>query len=316
MRLPLFAVVLAICSVSPAARAQWRSVGQEPPASGDADAANPPPQPEPFPYRSRELDRAWERAREEERDQRAWAPAARRSLPTLWAGLSLTIVAAAGGFAGAFAHGADDNEPTGMRIALGSATLGSLALPLIPFGAQRVGYPHRAPGLMYTGIALTFIGSAAGAASFATWQARATRGPHGVTPALGLAGAGTLALGIPFWAGGSRRPKNLEPELPTPEPPHSHDALVGVGVGAATLGIAGVLVGSGLAFARDDDFCPLDFGCSNEVHGKQMGEPMMIAGTALAGAGLVMVAFGAPSDAGPQARVGVHRGGLGLSGTF
>jgi hypothetical protein len=75
----------------------------------------------------------------------AWVPGARRSRPIMWAGLTLVAVAAAGGFAGAFAHGADNDDPIGMRIAFGSATLGSLAIPLVPLGAQRVGYPHRAP---------------------------------------------------------------------------------------------------------------------------------------------------------------------------
>lgn len=302
----LAASIATLLLTAQPARAQWQS--------GDAEA---PPRPH--------VDEAtmsrWQKAIYEP-PKSAWLPAPRRSVPTLAAGVVLVSAAAVTALVGmpVEAGSQGSQEGTGARIALGGAALASLAIPLIPFGAQRVGYPHRAPGLMYTGMALTFLGGAAGAAGFATWAGSFPRDPTVLPAVLGLAGAGTLALGIPFWAAGSRRPSDMPLEAPTPERPHANDALVVAGVAGLTLGVAAVLMGAGLVWESSDDpvVCPPEFGCPQQPqrHGDRVGEPMMIAGTVLASAGLLAIVLGAPSDSEPSARLGLHSGGIGLSGSF
>ena len=301
----LIAAVATLLLAAPPAQAQW---------SGDPEA-------QPRERMDAAARERWQKAIWEP-PKSAWIPAPRRSVPTLAVGVTLVsaagLTAIIGGLVEANAN--SSNEGSGARISLGAAALGSLAIPLIPFGAQRIGYPHRAPGLMYSGMALTFIGSAAGAAAFATWASSFPREPTVLPAVLGLAGGGTLALGIPFWAAGSRRPSDMPLEAPTPERPHANDALVAAGVAGLTLGVTAVLMGAGLVWEHSEDqvICPPEFGCPQPPprHGDRVGEPMMIAGTVVAGAGLVMIALGAPSDSEPSARLGLHPGGIGLSGSF
>jgi hypothetical protein len=91
---------------------------------------------------------------------------------------------------------------------------------------------------------------------------------------------------------------------------------VAVGVGGLTVGVAALLVGSGLVFG-DRRATDCRFECELPAPGgESVGAPLMIAGTALAIAGSVMVAFGAQSGGGAKTALRLRGSGLGIDGSF
>jgi hypothetical protein len=116
-------LVAATLAGEPIARAQWQL--------GEADR--------PWERRAPADDAAlaqWREAVEAE----AWIPDARRSPPTLAVGLTLVSVGAVAALVGSAVEAGGNSDGQGVRLSMGGAALASLAIPLIPFGAQRVGY--------------------------------------------------------------------------------------------------------------------------------------------------------------------------------
>src|SRR5262245_23274299 len=108
----LASTAIALLTIAGSARAQ--PGGADAWTSSDADAEQrAPPQ-------ARDDDARRRPRYDDPRDAYPWAPAARRSVPTLWAGVLLSSVALAGGFAGAFIESARNGDGVGARVALGS----------------------------------------------------------------------------------------------------------------------------------------------------------------------------------------------------